>query len=115
MIKTYIETTIPSFYHNNRNDPEAIAMERWTKKWWDHQSSEYHVVSSIAVINELRQGDHPRKDQKIQFMSDIHLLPLVQEVRDIVRIYINRKMMPSNPIDLPSLNHSWVYVTGLGQ
>ncbi len=61
MIKTYIETTIPSFYHNNRSDPEAIAMERWTKKWWDHHSSEYHVVSSIAVINELRQGDHPRK------------------------------------------------------
>jgi len=66
------------------------------KKWWNNYSSRSHVVSSIAVINELQNGEHHNKDEKINFMSNVELLPLVEEIRQIVKIYIRRKMMPNN-------------------
>jgi hypothetical protein len=31
----YIETTIPSFYYEVREEPEMIARRNWTRQWWD--------------------------------------------------------------------------------
>lgn len=59
--KIYIETTIPSFYFEIRNDPEMIAMREWTKNCWNNQRHHYELVTSIPVIEELEKGDHPSK------------------------------------------------------
>ena len=32
----YIETSIPSFYYEDRTEPEAIARREWTRSWWDN-------------------------------------------------------------------------------
>jgi hypothetical protein len=33
----YIETTIPSFYHSIRMEPEMVAMRNWTRSWWNEE------------------------------------------------------------------------------
>jgi hypothetical protein len=41
--RIYIETTIPSFYYEERAEPENIARREWTKRWWNDYRH-VHVV-----------------------------------------------------------------------
>jgi predicted nucleic acid-binding protein len=95
--KTYIETTIPSFYFEIRNDPEMIAMREWTKSWWDNQRHHYELVTSIPVIEELENGDHPSKQKTIELISKTPILPIHEEIEEIVDEYINQHIMPNDP------------------
>ena len=31
--KIYIETSIPSFYYDEKTAPEAVVRKEWTRKW----------------------------------------------------------------------------------
>ena len=48
----YIETSIPSFYHTLRTDPESVARMHWTRQWWQEYAAESALVTSAAVIDE---------------------------------------------------------------
>ena len=50
--KVYIETTIPSFYHEIRKEPDMVARRGWTRDWWDGHRARYAVVTNIPVIEE---------------------------------------------------------------
>jgi len=98
MYKVYIETTIPSFYFNTRTEPEAIARCNWTKDWWDNRRRSYENVTSFAVIAELERGGHPNKQEKVNLISDLPMLPMTDDIRQIARVYIQRKIMPRDPL-----------------
>lgn len=53
--RIYIETLIPSFYHEIRTEPEMAARRSWTREWWNQQSYHYELVTSLAVIEELER------------------------------------------------------------
>jgi hypothetical protein len=55
--KVYIETTIPSFYFTTRTDPESVARKNWTQHWWDFKRRNYELVTSSAVLEELKRWD----------------------------------------------------------
>jgi len=95
--KIYIETSIPSFYFEERTAAEMIAQRNWTRMWWDEYSSQYEVVTSIAVLEELEDGDYPNKKEVLALMKDIPVLNAEEEVREIVKTYIKHKAMPNNP------------------
>jgi hypothetical protein len=59
--KVYIETSIPSFYHEVRSAPDMVARREWTRDWWNSASYNYQLVTSIAVLDELNRGDFPGK------------------------------------------------------
>ncbi len=92
----YIETTIPNFYYETRTEPEMIARKNWTREWWDNQSEHYQLVTSMAVIDELEQGDYPNQEQILDLVTDIPLLDISMEIHDIVETYIKRKLMPAD-------------------
>jgi predicted nucleic acid-binding protein len=92
----FIETTIPSFYHEVRKEPEMIARRNWTREWWDSQREHYQLVTSIAVIEELERGDYPNKEQILSLVADIPLLSINTQIHDIVETYIRRKLMPAD-------------------
>jgi len=93
----YVETTIPSFYFNQRTHSEMVVLANWTRQWWDYHSTNYDLVSSMAVVEELMEGEHPNKVKKIEFINTLKMLPITSEVIDIVEIYISRKLMPNDP------------------
>ncbi len=93
----YIETTIPSYYHNSRTDAEMVVLSQWTRDWWDNRRHEHQVVTSSAVLEELRGGDHPKKAEKLALLDSISLLPTNDEVAKIVDAYIAQKLMPDDP------------------
>lgn len=92
--RVYIETTIPSFYFEQRQEPEIVAMRDWTRLWWDTQSQFYEVVTSSAVIEELGDGEHPFKEQALSLLSSVPLLSTEDILEDIVEEYISHFLMP---------------------
>ena len=48
----YLETSIFSFYHERRSDPEAVAMREWTRTWWEHLANA-NKAGHIRWINTV--------------------------------------------------------------
>ena len=61
----YIETTIPSFYHEERTDPGIVARREWTRRWWHFAPERYDLVTSPAVLDELAGGMQERSEKRL--------------------------------------------------
>jgi predicted nucleic acid-binding protein len=96
-LKVYIETTIPSFYHEVRTGPEMIARRQWTREWWDKHRHGYEVVTGPPVIQELSRGNHPKKSAVLQIVETVPLLEVSPEVVSITEVYIQHRVMPGDP------------------
>jgi hypothetical protein len=59
--RVYVETTIPSFYHEARESPDVVARRDWTRRWWEHANERYELVTSPAVLGELIAGPLERQ------------------------------------------------------
>ena len=93
----YIETTIPSFYHEVRSEPSMVARRDWTRRWFDVAVTSDRIVSSVAVLDELRRGDFPGRDDCLAMLDTIEMLELDDPVFEIVEAYLANKLMPSDP------------------
>lgn len=98
MKTVYIETSIPSFYYETRNEPEMVARKSWTKEWWDKSLTSYNVVTSEGVIAELEDGTYPMQKEIIRLTEDIPRLEISDEIVDIVETYLKHKLMPKDRI-----------------
>lgn len=95
--RVYIETTIPSFYHEARTEPEMVARRGWTRQWWDQCRSRYELLTSEAVIDELQKGAFPYQDAALALIEGLPLLEIEEAVADIVTAYISHHVMPAEP------------------
>ncbi|MEI6525560.1 MAG: hypothetical protein WCP62_05985 [Planctomycetota bacterium] len=84
----YIETTIPSFYHEVRAEPDMVARRDWTRRWYDVAFTSDRIVSSAAVLDELRRGDFPGRDDCLEMLNTIEMLELNDPVFEIVEAYL---------------------------
>ncbi len=95
--RVYIETTVPSFYHEVRSEPDMIAKRELTRQWWDHERARYDVFASVAVIEELGEGEYPTKEEALELMRGLPVLPINDEIYEAVETYIDQGVMPSDP------------------
>ena len=95
--RVYIETTIPSFYYTLRTDNQSLAMMNWTRQWWSELAPRFTLVTSPAVIAELRRGTGENTARRISLLNDVELVEITQQVEDVARIYIERLVMPNDP------------------
>jgi len=94
----YIETSIPSFYHEVRTEPDMVARREWTREWWGDHLPGYEAFTSEAVIEELRSGSFPQKDEALKLVSALPLLDINEAVADTVATYISQHVMPNDPV-----------------
>lgn len=92
--KVYIETTIPSYYYETREDIKSLAWRQITREWWAKYRRFYDMVSSEMVTFELERGSHPEQHEKLALMIGIDRLSYLPVIDDIVEAYINHKLMP---------------------
>lgn len=64
----YVETTIPSFYHEERTALSIVARREWTRQWWDSTAGRYKLVTSPAVLDELVVGIPERSAKRLTLM-----------------------------------------------
>ena len=95
--RVYIETTIPSFYYTLRRDIESRAMQSWTRKWWSQYADQFTLVSSLAVIEELRDGTSEKTQDRVDLVENLEMLSISPRIRRITQTYINRLIMPQDP------------------
>ncbi len=93
----YIETTIPSFYHEVRSDPTNVARREWTREWYDVAIQTDDLATSAAVLQELLRGEFPGKSSAVAMITALDALPITDRVLEIVDEYIARQLMPQDP------------------
>ncbi len=94
--KVYLDSTIPSYYFDKR---ESLAtFTEITRKWWSEMSDNYDLFISDSVLQELNEGNYPRKNEIIKFISTIPLLPTVDDIEIIVAFYIENYVMPQSSV-----------------
>ncbi len=95
--KVYIETTIPSFYYEDRLGAAAVARRAWTRQWWENAQPAFDLLTSVAVLSELDQGDYPKKMLCLQLLAEVPLVAVEPEVIEVVQVYMEHKLMPGDP------------------
>jgi hypothetical protein len=95
--RVYIETTIPSFYCETRSEPDMVARRDWTRDWWENHRHRFEVVTSVPVIEELEEGEHPKMREALALVAALPLLPVEDAIGEIVDAYIARYVMPADP------------------
>ncbi len=95
--RVYVETTIPSFYHTTRSEASSVARRAWTRRWWAVAQDRYVLVTSEAVLDELRDGDYPSRKAALALVQDLILLEITPAVAEIVDAYVQHRLMPADP------------------
>ncbi len=89
--RAYVETSIPSFYYEQRTAPDIIARREWTRLWWAEAPAKYDLLISPAVIGELSLGIPERSTERLTLIQDLPLLTIEDEIAEIVQIYIQSR------------------------
>ena len=95
--RVYVETTIPSFYHEARTAADIVARRDWTRRWWDTAAERHELVTSEAVLDELGGGPAAYNASWLALVGDLPLLPIDLAVAEIVEAYIRHRLMPASP------------------
>jgi len=95
--RVYVETTIPSFYHDARTTPDIVVRRAWTRRWWEGAANQYDLVTSPAVLDELAAGLPERSAPRLAMMQHLPLLPVEPAILEIVSTYARHKLMPADP------------------
>lgn len=75
-----------------------VARRQWTQEWWENAADKYELVTSVAVLDELNRGNFPIKDDAIELLKELPLLPIEEAITDIVQAYIQHQVMPADPV-----------------
>ena len=90
----YIETSIPSFYHDTRTAVQFQARREWTREWWKIARLRDELVTSDPVLAELERSPEPKRSQAITLLEPLPMLDDVEEVDVLVAVYLKHKLMP---------------------
>lgn len=58
----------------------------------------YDIFISDSVLQELNDGNYPHKKEIIEFVAEISLLPIADDLEQIVQFYIDNYVMPKTLI-----------------
>lgn len=93
-----LETSIFSFYYDERPTPEIVARRNWTRDFWESCRGRYQFTASPAVFNELSRGNKPHKEAALKLALTLPSLELVPEVKEIAAVYLRHFVMPRDPL-----------------
>lgn len=96
--RVYVETSIFSFYFDERMTPIIVANRMWTRAWWDERGQEYECVVGATVLAELRRGDLPHREKSHEMASKLPVVKPDLETERIIGIYIANRLMPADPV-----------------
>jgi len=90
----YLDTTIPSYYYDQRKSLDIRYRRKITRDWWNNEKDFFSLYVSELVLVELQRRNYPQKEKVIRLVKDVSILPIVSEIEDIVREYLKNFLMP---------------------
>jgi predicted nucleic acid-binding protein len=94
--KVYLDSTIPSFYYEERGATKNFI--EVTRRWWDNESQNYDLWISDAVFQEISSGEYPGKEKILELIKKIPALQYSIDLEHIVAFYIDNFVMPKSLI-----------------
>jgi predicted nucleic acid-binding protein len=91
----YIETTVPSYYCDNRSELAADIAR--TRQWWDKERKDYECFISEVVLSELAEGNYPSRKECLALVDELPVLAINEDIVRIATVYQTRKFMPLVP------------------
>jgi transposase-like protein len=91
----YIETTIPSYYHETRRSAEALAWRSATRKWWDRHRQAYRLRTSRFVLGELGLAPAPKRVKALRLVRGVPLLEEPADLERVAEFYMRHRAMPA--------------------
>jgi hypothetical protein len=61
MNKVYLETSVFSFYYDERTQPDIVARRNWTREFWELCKTNYAMFTSVGTLVELRREPNPTR------------------------------------------------------
>jgi predicted nucleic acid-binding protein len=93
-MKIYVETSIPSFYFDTRENVKMKACREWTREWWAKQKQDESRLISYAVLAELANAPDPKRKLALDLVKKMPVLETYVEIEEIVQFYLGHKLMP---------------------
>ena len=92
----YVDTTIPSYYFETRDDPIVRAHQLITVQWWEACRDRLEFYTSQVTLVELSSLAYPaeKRAKTLGFMTDIPVLDVTDEIESIARRYVEQMLMP---------------------
>ncbi len=94
----YIETSIFSFYYDERTHPAIVVRREWTQEWWNQDRFHYQLVTSTAVLEELSKGQKPHKEKARGLALTLPIITPSEDITEIVAVYFAHHLMPQDPL-----------------
>lgn len=94
MARVYIETTIPSFYHETRTSLAARVWRESTRRWWDRYRGSYELCTSEITLNELAQAPGSKAKACLELLDGVPVLQKPPGVEQLLDFYVEQKVMP---------------------
>lgn len=74
-----------------------MARRQWTREWWDNHRTDFDVLTSEPVLDELEKGQFPQKIDALALVEALPLLDVDVAIVDIVQAYVQHHLMPTDP------------------
>jgi predicted nucleic acid-binding protein len=91
----YLKTTIPSYLASKPSrDLVVAAHQEATRQWWEVRRAAFDLYMSELVVQEIRSGDKAAASRRLQFLVDVHILALTEEVLELAQDLVQGGPIP---------------------
>jgi hypothetical protein len=95
MARVYLETSSVSACVTNRTDPASIYRRDVSQDWWRTQAGRHELFISAEVVTELSRPTFPVSREALDWVRDVPLLDVDEEVRGFAEILVREMVMPA--------------------
>lgn len=93
----YLDTTIPSYYHERRSGVVTRAWHELTMQFWHTAGHGNDLYISDEVLRKLGDEKYPveKREKCLDLVKHVNCLRIVPEVSDLAMLYVKEGLMPS--------------------
>ncbi len=93
----YIESSVVSYYVARRSrDLIVLSHQEITCTWWNAHLHEYEACISQAVLDEIGRGDPAAARHRIEAVSHLPLVPVLNECERLAMAYARHLGLPAS-------------------
>jgi hypothetical protein len=96
MDTVYLETSVISYLRQRPSSQVVMAARQLLMhKWWENERTNYELVVSQYVLDELSTGDPKLVAERLQALEGIPTLPSDPEIIEIANVLVSRAILPA--------------------
>jgi len=97
MARVYLETSFVSYLTaaiREGRDPITAAHQQLTIEWWNRRRSDFDLVISQVVVDELQKGDPTFAKNRLEVVSTLPRLQVTDQATSLARNILSKGFLP---------------------